>query len=270
MDWKAPADPGDEPVSGYEYAVDAGAWQKTSGAASRSTQAAQTGYQHTLTDLPPGQTYTVRVRAVNSYGGGPAAETTVELAPPPPPLPPEEEGDTGDTDDSGGGPGGTPGGDATQSDDSTSAEPTGYLENPGHNSFQSGIGLISGWVCEAESVEVELGHLGRQEAAYGTERADTEETAEGEELCGDTDNGFGLLFNWNLLGAGVHTVVAYVDGMELDRATVTVTTVGAGEEEEFLRDVVGECLVEDFPMDGQTTTLVWQQTSQNFVITDVE
>ena len=68
----------------------------------------------------------------------------------------------------------------------------------------------------------------------------------------------------------MHTVVAYVDGMELDRATVTVTTVGAGEEEEFLRDVVGECLVEDFPMDGQTTTLVWQQTSQNFVITDVE
>ena len=31
-----------------------------------------------------------------------------------------------------------------------------------------------------------------------------------------------------------------------------------------------ECVVEDFPMPGQATTLAWQQSSQNFVITDVE
>ena len=110
LDWQAPADPGDEPVSGYEYAVDDGAWQQTSGgAAKRGPRAAQTGTQHTLTDLTPGQPYTVRVRAVNEYGGGPAAETTVELAssplpsnpPPPPEDPADEEGDPGDSDDSG-------------------------------------------------------------------------------------------------------------------------------------------------------------------------
>ena len=140
----------------------------------------------------------------------------------------------------------------------------GYLENPGANSFQSGLGVISGWVCEAEEVELELGHLGPQPAAYGTERVDT------ESVCGDTDNGFGLLFNWNRLGVGEHEVVAFVDGEELGRATVRVTTVGAGAEEEFLRGVAGECSVPDFPLEGETVTVVWQQTSQNFVITDVE
>ena len=134
----------------------------------------------------------------------------------------------------------------------------GTLENPGPNSFQSGIGVISGWVCAAEDVEVEIGDTGRQLAAYGTERADT------AEACGDTDNGFGLLFNWNLLGDGEHEVVAYVDDMELGRATVRVTTLG----EEFVREAEGECVVEDFPALAQTVTLEWHQTSQNFVIVD--
>ena len=66
-------------------------------------------------------------------------------------------------------------------------------------------------------------------------------------MCGDTANGFGLLFNWNLLGEGEHEVVAFVDGEELGRATVRVTTLGA----EFVRDVEGECTVEDFPMLGR-------------------
>ena len=136
----------------------------------------------------------------------------------------------------------------------------GYLENPSPNSFQSGVGVLSGWVCEAETVEIRLGPLAPQVAGYGTERLDT------QEVCGDTDNGFGLLFNWNLLGEGEHDVVAYVDATELGRATVRVTTLG----HEFLRGAEGECTVADFPMLGETVTLEWQQNSQNFVITDLE
>ncbi len=140
----------------------------------------------------------------------------------------------------------------------------GYLENPGVDSFQSGIGVISGWVCEADRVEIEVetenGEVVRQGAGYGTERLDT------QAACGDTNNGFGLLFNWNLLDDGVHTVVAVVDDVELGRATVRVTTLG----EEFVRGAVGKCVVEDFPMLGETVTLEWQQNSQNFVITNVE
>ena len=125
----------------------------------------------------------------------------------------------------------------------------GFLENPGHNSFQSGVRVLSGWVCEADRVELEIGATGRQGAAYGTERLDT------ADICGDTDNGFGLLFNWNLLGEGEHAVVAVVDGVELGRATVRVTTVGEGAEKEFLRGAVGECTVEDFPYLGQSVLL---------------
>ena len=72
------------------------------------------------------------------------------------------------------------------------------------------------------------------------------------------------MFNWNLLGDGEHEVVAVVDGVELDRATVTVTTLGA----EFLRDVTGTCTAADFPTGDETVTLAWQQTQQNFVIVD--
>ena len=135
----------------------------------------------------------------------------------------------------------------------------GYLENPGPNSFQSGIGVLSGWACEGTEVIIELNGQ-PQPAAYGTERLDT------LAACGDTANGFGLLFNWNLLGEGEHEVVAFVDSEELGRTTVRVTTLGA----EFVRDVEGECTVEDFPMLGETVTLEWQQNSQNFVITEVE
>ena len=150
-------------------------------------------------------------------------------------------------------------GEAPRGADRAGAIQVGYLENPGPNSFQSGIGVISGWVCEAETVEIVLNGEA-QPAAYGTERLDT------LEACGDTDNGFGLLFNWNLLGEGEHTVVARVDGEELGRATVRVTTLGT----EFLRGVAGECEAEGFPMPGETVTLEWQQNSQNFVITDIE
>ena len=116
----------------------------------------------------------------------------------------------------------------------------GYLENPGAASFQSGIGVISGWTCDAEAVEIVLNGE-PQEAAYGTARLDT------EAMCGDSDNGFGLLFNWNLLGDGEHEVVALVDGVELDRATVTVTTLGT----EFLRDVTGTMYRRRFPDHGR-------------------
>ena len=139
----------------------------------------------------------------------------------------------------------------------------GFLENPAPNSFQSGIGTLSGWVCEADEVVLEINGTPFP-AAYGTDRADTAETAAGEELCGDTDNGFGLLFNWNELGDGRHEVVALVDGVELSRTSVTVTTLGTP----FLREASGTCEATDFPSTGERVTLVWQEARQNFVITD--
>ena len=134
-------------------------------------------------------------------------------------------------------------------------DPRKFLENPRPSSFQSGIGVISGWVCEADEVVIEInGELWQTDS--GTERADT------AAACGDIDNGFGLLFNWNLLGDGVHTVRALADGVEFGRATFTVTTLG----EEFVQGVMGEAEVLNFPAEGKDVRLLWQQGSQNFMI----
>ena len=142
--------------------------------------------------------------------------------------------------------------------------PGGALENPGPASSQSGTGALWGWVCHAELVEIEIeperGEGVRYVAAYGLERPDTLET------CGDVDNGFELVVNWNRWGDGEHRVTAWVDGVELGRATVWVTTLGA----EVLEGVEGECVAGNFPHSGQTVVLEWQHSNQNFVITDVQ
>ncbi len=134
----------------------------------------------------------------------------------------------------------------------------GVLENPLPNAFKSGIGVISGWVCEATRVEVEIGGS-RMTAVYGTERLDT------RSVCGDTDNGFAILYNWNRLGDGVHTARLLVDGTELARSSFRVTTFG----QEFLRGAEKTITVRDFPRSGVTRVLEWEESSQNFVVREV-
>ena len=136
----------------------------------------------------------------------------------------------------------------------------GTLENPRNASFQSGIGLFSGWVCDAQKVEIEIDGTATLEAAYGTSRGDT------AGRCGDTNNGFSLLFNWNLLGDGTHTVRALADGREFGWAGFTVTTLGR----EFLTGVSGTYRLPNFPRQGADVIVQWQEASQNFVITGVE
>ena len=141
------------------------------------------------------------------------------------------------------------------------------LDVPAAGSFQSGISIISGWMCEADVIEIvfeshDTGESsGPVEASYGTERSDT------IGACGDADNAFGVLLNWNLLGAGVHTVRALADGEELARSVVTVSMPSP---EEFLEGVQRVHAIADFPEPGQTTTVEWQAGRQNFVITGVE
>src|SRR5262245_24627649 len=98
------------------------------------------------------------------------------------------------------------------------------LENPQPGSFQSGIGIVSGWACEADRIDIEVSGGGVNppatlQAAYGTARGDT------ADACGDTNNGFGLLVNWNELPDGNYTVRALRDGVEFARVTVIVSTL---------------------------------------------
>ena len=140
------------------------------------------------------------------------------------------------------------------------APPAGTLENPQAGSFQSGIGLVSGWKCTANTITVSFDSGPQLLAAYGTSREDT------RSVCGDANNGFGLLFNWNLLGDGVHTIRAFADGVQFASATFTVTTFGT----EFLRGASGRYTLLDFPRAGTNVIIRWQESAQNFVIESVE
>lgn len=133
----------------------------------------------------------------------------------------------------------------------------GALENPSDGSFTSGIYMFSGWACDAELIEIVINGSSGLKAAYGTDRGDT------AGVCGDSDNGFGLLFNMANLGSGTHTAVAFADGFEIGSSTFIVQRLSTGE---FLRDKKALIIKPNFPTPGREVWLDWVQSAQNFLI----
>ena len=129
------------------------------------------------------------------------------------------------------------------------------LENPAPGALKSGVGVISGWVCDAEELEVSFDGGPRTFVPYGSERADT------EPICGDSDNGFSFLANYNNLGDGPHTVTLYADGIIQTQVSFNVQTLGT----DFLRGVTGQGSVT--LSDGKQVSLQWEETTQGFAIT---
>ncbi len=132
------------------------------------------------------------------------------------------------------------------------------LESPVSTAYlRSGIALIRGWACQASRVEVRIDDGPLLLTAYGTNRPDTATVCDGR-----TSTGFGLLYNWNRLGDGPHTIQAFADGEKFASANFVVTTLGS----EYLQGVSGEYTVPDFPNAGRSTTIRWSESDQNFVI----
>ena len=82
-----------------------------------------------------------------------------------------------------------------------------------------------------------------------------------EAVCGDRDNGFILVWNWNLMGDGHYTAVLVVDGKTISRNQFTVTTLG----QEYIRGLERDVVVDDFPSPGESALLRWQEPVQGFV-----
>lgn len=144
---------------------------------------------------------------------------------------------------------------------SSFARQEGYLENPLDFGSESGIGAITGFHCLAQAVEIQFDDYDPILATRAplTSRNDT------LDYCGHTETGFSLLFNWNLLGPGQHTVKALADGVEFDRATITVSTFGT----EFIWGLnmqVDTMAVEA----GKEVSLRWSEAKQGFVIEDIK
>ena len=129
------------------------------------------------------------------------------------------------------------------------------VENPTANSTQSGISLISGWVCNATTIEVMLdSSTTKYQIPYGTPRGDTQSACGGK-----TNTGFGALINWNDLGDGPHVVQILADGQQIASIPITVVTFGTS----FLR---GESGTITGSFAGCRVALVWQESQQNFAI----
>jgi hypothetical protein len=129
-------------------------------------------------------------------------------------------------------------------------------ESPAEGSFESGVGLIRGWVCDADKVEIVIDGGNPIFTAYGTSRADT------DRVCGDRNNGYGAVINWNTVGDGNQTLQAFADGVEFARVRFSVSTLS----KEFLRGVKGQYVIPNFPEIGRSVTVRWSQAHQGFVI----
>lgn len=132
------------------------------------------------------------------------------------------------------------------------------LGTPVSGSIVSGVGVISGFHCASRNIEIFLdnqpiGHAGSGTTLLGTLGP-----------CGRTDTGFSLLFNFNNLDEGQHTITATADGIAF--ATSTVTTLRSGGAQ-WLTGIERTVTIPDFPRTGVSATLAWQQSYQNFVIT---
>jgi len=135
------------------------------------------------------------------------------------------------------------------------------LENPYPGAHVSGIGLVSGWSCMSGVVEVSFDGGPRDNLVpSGGSRADT------QPVCGRSNTGFGLLFNYNLLGSGNHTAELFINGVQIGSPVPFTVTVPAGE---FISGASKTVDAFDFPEVGKTTRLEWQESTQNFAITGV-
>ena len=119
------------------------------------------------------------------------------------------------------------------------------LENPSGGLFYSGVGVISGWKCEANG-ELTVRFNGGEPVplVYGSERTDVRDAG----ACASADVGFVAIMNWARLGGGTHTAVAYDDGVEFARGTFQVATLVEGED--FITGISGRFRARDFPDPG--------------------
>ena len=137
------------------------------------------------------------------------------------------------------------------------------LENPANGSFYSGIGVISGWKCEATGLlTVRFNGGAPLPLAYGNERADVRNAG----ACPGAHVGFVSIMNWANLGDGVHTAVVYDNGVEFARSTFTVATTGAP----YVTGAVGECRISDFPAPGETMRFTWNEATQHLEMVEAD
>jgi len=135
------------------------------------------------------------------------------------------------------------------------------LENPKQGANLSSIGFISGWKCHATNITITINDGEHLPVAMHQDRADL------LEICGSARHGFIMQINWAwpTISDGEHVVVAYDKGVEFDRVTFTVGTLG----EEFVSGVEQRKVIADFPSPNEYTVMEWNESTQHFEVLSV-
>ena len=129
---------------------------------------------------------------------------------------------------------------------------------PGNGSYLSGIGVISGWKCQANGrLTIRFDGGEPIPLLYGSERPDVRKA----QACDSADVGFVAIMNWAELGRGRHTAVAYDNDVEFARSTFTVATFGL--ERRFVRNAGAFFCASDFPERGEAAFFVWNDETQH-------
>lgn len=137
----------------------------------------------------------------------------------------------------------------------------GVLGTPVEGTIVSGVGVISGYHCASKNIEVFIDGASIGKAGAGTRLLGT------QGVCGRTDTGFSLLYNFNNLANGQHTVSVNADDAFLESHTFYSVQSGGTP---WLSGASKTVAVADFPTPNQTATLEWVQSVQNFVVTDIQ
>jgi len=136
--------------------------------------------------------------------------------------------------------------------------PVYNAETPIQGQTYSGIGIVRGWACNAETVTIQFNDSTPLVAAYGSSRPDT------QGVCGDDTNGYGVAFAWGNLGNGTHVAKTVIDGINVSEVEFTVS----GLDEPFMTGLSAEYVLQDFPTPGESVVVRWSQPDQNFIIVD--
>ncbi len=140
--------------------------------------------------------------------------------------------------------------------------PAAMLGIPGPRSTLSGIGVISGWKCEAGDLTIRFNGGPPIPLLHGAERKDVLDAG----ACRHANAGFVTIMNWGNLGDGSHTAVAYDDGVEFARSRFRVVTPRYAMTPPHVQ---GECISDDFPEPGDQSRFVWNPTTQHMELAEV-
>ncbi len=134
-----------------------------------------------------------------------------------------------------------------------------HLEIPAPGSTVNGVGVITGWSCIGGEMKAEIIDAGEVVdtvvISHGTQRTDT------EEVCGDSDNGFGATVNWNHYTEGEKTIRFFQNEELITSRDFSILRLS---DDEFLTGASGMCVVNNFPTAGQETTVEWDESRQGF------